>query len=89
MTNDKTNSTLQSKLDLEIFSDDSDSESDKDKSDRELGFYPTFGTKYPYTEALEDTAEDEATTELINVEDLEKQLMDVLDQLANRHSDKT
>ena len=64
----------------------SDSDNDRDRFGWKFGFYPTFGTKYPYTEAVEYTTEEDSSTEHINVEELEKQLMDVLDQLANRHS---
>ena len=86
VTNDKTLSTLQSKDYFEIDSFETDSESERNKLGVEFSFYPTFGTKYPFRATVEDTSEDEATTERINVEDLERQLMDVLNQLADKHS---
>ena len=86
VTNEKTHSSSQSKLDLEIDSSDSDSGPVRDKLGLKFSFYPTFGTKYPYTAAKEDITEEEVTTEHIDVEELENQLLDVLDQLANRHS---
>ena len=67
---------MKSKVYFKIASGDSDSEYERDK----------LGTKYPDTEAVEDTVEEDFTTEHINVEELEKQLFDVLDQMANRHS---
>jgi hypothetical protein len=67
---------VKSKVYFEIASGDTDSEYERDK----------FGKKYPYTEAVEDTVEEDSTTEHINVEELEKQLFDVLDQMAHRHS---
>jgi hypothetical protein len=51
-----------------------------------VGFYPTFGTKYPYSDAVEDATEEESTTKQIKIEDLENQLFNVLDKLADRHT---
>ena len=82
VTDYKNLSTTQFKLDK---SGEFVSGLDMEKLGGKYSFYPTFGTKYPYTEAVEDTTTEEVTTERIDVEDLEKQLLDVLDQMSNRY----
>ena len=81
MTNYRTHSTEKSKP-IEI----GFSEHDKDRLGWEVGNYSTFGLKYPDSEA-EENATWESTTEQISVEELEKQLLDVLDKLAQQSSD--
>ena len=79
---------MKPKSDFEINSSESDSDIDKDLLSWKFGFYPTFGTKYPYSDDVEDATEKESTTETIKVEELEKQLLDVLDKLADRHNNE-
>ena len=86
MTNYKIHSTVKAISDFENNSSDSDSDIDKELFSWKVGFYPTFGTKYPYSDAEEDTTEEESTTEQIKIEDLENQLINVLDKLAGRHT---
>ena len=47
-------------------------------------FYSSFGTKFTFKEDA-STKELQTSTEAFNVEDLEKQLFDVLDQLAGKY----
>ena len=82
MTNYRTHSTEKSKP-IEI----GFSEHDKDRLGWEVGYYSTFGRKYPASEAEEDATWEESTNEQISVEELEKQLLDVLDKLAQQSSD--
>ena len=77
---------MKPKSDFEINS--SESVIYKDLLSWKYGFYPTFGTKYPYSDAVEDASEKESTTETIKIEELEKQLLDVLEKLADRHNNK-
>ena len=88
VTNYESHSTVQPKLSFGLDSSDSDSGIDKDLFDWRFSFYPTFGTKYPHSEAVavDDTTEEESTTEQIDIEELEKQLLDVLDKLAERQN---
>ena len=79
---------MKPKSGFEINSSESDSDIDKDLLSWKFGFYSTFGTKYPYSDAVEDATEKESTTETIKVEELEKQLLDVLDKLADRHNNE-
>ena len=51
-------------------------------------FYSSFGTKFTFKEETL-TTEIPTSTEAINVEDLEKQLFDVLDQLAGKYEKDT
>ena len=53
----------------------------------EVGYYSTFGRKYPDSEAEELATWEESTTEQISAEELEKQLLDALDKLAQQSSD--
>jgi hypothetical protein len=84
MTNYRTHSTEKSKS-IEIGF--SDSEHDKYKLSWKIGIYSTFGIRYPDSEAEENATREESTTEQISVEELEKQLLDVLDKLAQQSSD--
>ena len=88
MTNYKIHSTVNPKADFENNSSHSDSDIDKELFSWKVGFYPTFGTKYPYSDAVEDATEEESTTEQIKIEDLENQLINVLDKLAERHNNE-
>jgi hypothetical protein len=81
-------STVNPKADVENNSSDSDSDINKEIISWKVGFYPTFGTKYPYSDAVEDATEEESTTEQIKIEDLENQLIDVLNKLAERHNNE-
>ena len=74
------------KPDFEFNFSESDSDTDKDLSIWNFRFYPTFGKKYPHSDAAEDVTEEESTTEQIKVEELENQLLDVLDKFADRHN---
>jgi hypothetical protein len=85
MTNYETHSTEKSKSIFEIGF--VDSENDQNGLGLEVGYYSTFGRKYPESEAEEDASWEESTTEQISVEALEKQLLDVLDKLAQQSSD--
>ena len=85
-TNYETHSTKQHDQSFEIGSVDSDSVPDTDIFGWKFTLYPTFGTKYPYTDTVEDTTEEASTTEQVDIEDLENQLMNILDKLAERHS---
>ena len=85
MTNYETNSTEKSKSSFEIGF--VDSESDKDRFGWTFSYYSTFGRKYLESEIEEDATWEESTTEQISVEELEKQLLDVLDKLAQQSSD--
>jgi len=49
-----------------------------------FSFYSSFGTKFTFKEDA-STTELQTSTEAFNVEDLEKQLFDVLDQLAGKY----
>ena len=82
-TNYQTHSTKQHDQSFEI---GSDSVHDTDLFGWKFTLYPTFGTKYPYTDTVEDTTEEASTTEQVNIEELENQLMNILDKLADRHS---
>ena len=88
MTNYKIHSTLNPTADLENNSSYSDSVINKELLSWKVGFYPTFGTKYPYSDAVEDATKQESTTEHIKIEDLENQLINVLDKLAERHNNE-
>ena len=88
MTNYKIHSTVNPKADFENNSSYSDSVINKELLSWKVGFYPTFGTKYPYSDAVEDATEKESTTETIKIEELEQQLLDVLDKLADRHNNE-
>jgi hypothetical protein len=88
MRNYEIHSTVNKKSDFENNSSDSDSDINKDIFSWKVGFYPTFGTKYPYSDAAEDATEEESSTEQIKIEDLENQLTDVLNKLAERHNNE-
>ena len=87
-TNYQSHSTEKPDQSFEITSVDSHSVRDTDLFGWKFSFYPTFGTKYPYTDTVEDTTEEVSTTEQVNIEDLENQLMNILDKLAERHSNE-
>ena len=90
VTNYESHSTVQPKLSFGLDSSDSDSDIDRNSFGWRFSFYPTFGTKYPYSEtvAVDDTTEEELTTEQIDIEELEKQLLDVLDKFAKRQKNE-
>ena len=88
MTNYKIHSTVNTKANFENDFSDSDSDIGKELNSWKIGFYPTFGTKYPYSDVVEDAPEEESTTEQIKIEDLENQLINVLDKLADKHKIK-
>ena len=85
MTNYETHSTEKSKSSLEIGF--VDSESDKDRLGWTFSYYSTIGRKYPESEIEENATWEESTSEQVSVEELEKQLLDVLDKLAQQSSD--
>ena len=87
-TNYQSHSTEKPDQSFEITSVDSDSVPDTDLFGWKFSFYPTFGTKYPYTDTVDDTTEEISTTERVNIEELENQLMNILDKLAERHSNE-
>ena len=64
-----------------------DSYSGSDTEDL-FSFYPTFGTKFPHSEDAEETTKQVSTTEQVNIEDLEAELMKLLEKLAERHSNE-
>ena len=88
ITNYKIHSTVKSISYFENNSSDSDSDIDKELFSLKVGLYPTFGTKYPYSDAEEDATEEESTTEQIKIEDLENQLINVLYKLAEIHNNE-
>ena len=90
VTNYESHSTVQPKLRFGLDSSNSDSDIDRNSFGWRFSFYPTFGTKYPDSEAdaVDDTTGEESTTEQIDIEILEKQLLDVLDKLAERQNNE-
>jgi hypothetical protein len=72
--------------DFEINSIESDYDIDNDLLSWKFGFYPTFGTKYPYSDPLKDATQKASTPEIIKIEELERQLLDALDKLADRQN---
>ena len=90
VTNGESHSIVKPKFSFGLNTSDSVSGTDKDLFAWNFSFYPTFGTKYPYSEtlAVDDTTEEEFTTEQIDIEELEKQLLDVLDKLAEKQSNE-
>ena len=88
MTNYKIHSTVNPKADFENNSSYSDSVINKELLSWKVGFYPTFATKYPCNDSVDDATEEESTTEQIKIEDLENQLINVLDKLAERHNNE-
>ena len=85
MTNYETHSTENSKSSFEIGF--VESENEKEILGWTFSYYSTFGIKYPESVAEEDATWEESTTQQISVEELEKQLLDVLDKLAQQSSD--
>ena len=57
------------------------------KSDWRVRLYPTFGTKYPYTEVTEDSTSTALSQTTESIDDLQRQLFEALDKLAEKHSD--
>ena len=57
------------------------------KSDWRIRFYPTFGTKYPYTEVTDESTSTPLAQTTESIDDLQRQLFDALDKLAEKHSD--
>ena len=64
MTNYETHSTVNPDFDINL--SNSDSDIDKNLFSWNFGFYQTFGTKYPYNDAIEDVTEKESTEEITN-----------------------
>ena len=52
-------------------------------------FYPTFAPKFTQDEQEATTTELSTTTEAVAVEDLEKELLQILENLSKSYQDKT